>query len=142
VVNLWRGQPVLKRRKFFQGRSIRGSGVKDVAWLDPQGNEMDDAAWSSGFVRCLGVRLDGRRLDEVDERGRRISGDTLLLLFNAHHDAIAFTLPNEESGASWQRILDTAAPEVRDGVFEGGRPYELHGRAAAVFRLAESAGLP
>src|SRR5207249_1457313 len=31
-------QPVLRRRKYFQGRSIRG--VKDLAWVAPDGQEM------------------------------------------------------------------------------------------------------
>jgi glycogen operon protein len=52
-------QPVLRRRQFFQGRPIRGSEVKDVAWLDPSGREMPDEAWASGFVRCLGMLLAG-----------------------------------------------------------------------------------
>ena len=34
---------VLQRRKFFQGRPIRGSEVKDISWFEPNGNEMDDA---------------------------------------------------------------------------------------------------
>ncbi len=167
VVRLWREQPVLQRRKFFQGRSIRGSDVKDVVWLEPSGQEMPDTSWDAGFVRCLGVRLDGNLLDEIDERGERITGDTLLLLFNAHHDSISFTIPREvhgahhdsisstipreehgahhdaisfaipkeASGAKWERVLDTAEPGALDGVFESGRPYDLRGRSAAVFRL-------
>ena len=78
---------MLRRRKFFQGRRIRGADVKDIAWLDPSGREMTDEAWNSPDVRCLGVRLNGDAIDEVDERGERIVGDTLLLLFNAGDDA-------------------------------------------------------
>src|SRR5262249_59095494 len=50
LVHFRRAQPALRRRKYFQGRSIRGGEVKDVAWLAPDGNEMDDAAWHAGFV--------------------------------------------------------------------------------------------
>ena len=46
----WRSRR-LRRRKYFQGRNIRGGDVKDVAWLAPDGREMDDAAWNAGFVR-------------------------------------------------------------------------------------------
>ena len=60
--------------------------VKDIAWLDPSGSEMTDESWNAGFVRCLGVRLEGNAMDEVDERGQPITGDTLLVLLNAHHD--------------------------------------------------------
>src|SRR5207248_6548071 len=30
VTELWRSQPVFQRRRFFQGRGIRGSEVKDI----------------------------------------------------------------------------------------------------------------
>ena len=45
---------------------------------------MSDEDWNAGFVKCLGVRLAGDLIDDVDERGEPIVGDTLLLLLNAH----------------------------------------------------------
>ena len=41
---------MLRRRKFFQGRRIRGADVKDIAWLDADGEEMTDEAWNSPDV--------------------------------------------------------------------------------------------
>ena len=67
---------MLRRRKFFQGRSIRGADVQDIAWLDPSGREMTDEAWNAPDVRCLGVRLSGDAIDEVDERGAARSSAT------------------------------------------------------------------
>ncbi len=57
VIVIWRTQPVFQRRNFFAGRSIRGSDIKDISWLGPDGLDMNDEAWSTGYVRCLGVRL-------------------------------------------------------------------------------------
>ena len=74
---------------------------------------MTDEAWNREYVRCLGVRLSGDAIDEVDEAGNRIVGDTLLLLFNAHHEAIPFTLPAQRQGEFWERLLDTAEPAGR-----------------------------
>ena len=62
---------MLRRRKFFQGRRIRGADVQDIAWLDASGREMTDEVWNSPDVRCLGVRLNGDAIDELDERGER-----------------------------------------------------------------------
>ena len=67
----------------------------DIAWLDPSGREMTDETWNSPDVRCLGVRLDGDAIDEVDERGERIVGDTLLILLNAGDEPVPFTLPDD-----------------------------------------------
>src|SRR5206468_8259454 len=84
LTRVWRDHPVLHRRKFFQGRAIRGTDIKDISWFEPSGQEMSDDAWNAGFVKCLGVRLAGDLIGDVDERGEPIKGDTLLILLNAH----------------------------------------------------------
>ena len=68
---------------------------------------MSDEAWNAGFVKCLGVRLAGDLIGDVDERGEPIVGDTLLLLLNAHHEPIPFTLPATRPEHHWERLLDT-----------------------------------
>ena len=64
VIELKRQNPVLHRRKFFQGQSLRGLGMKDIAWYEPSGKEMTDEAWNAPHLRCLGVRLAGAMTDE------------------------------------------------------------------------------
>ena len=49
---------------------------------------MDDAAWQAGFVRTLGMLLSGTAIQEVDERGEQITGDTVLVLLNGHTDTV------------------------------------------------------
>jgi isoamylase len=127
-------QPVLTRRKYFQGRSIRGADVKDIYWLDPSGREMTDEMWNATSVRSLGVLMVGNALDEVDERGRQVTGDTLLILLNAHSEAAPFALPLVAGGKSWVRVIDTVGP-VDERRFAGGTTYPLQGRALALFKL-------
>jgi isoamylase len=103
-----KGFPVLRRRKFFQGCSIRGAGAKDIAWHEPRGKEMTDKAWADPFARCLGVRLNGDTLEESDERGEPVAGDTPFLTVDAHRAAIHFRPPAKLEGARWERLLDTA----------------------------------
>ncbi len=135
VIAFYKGQPVLQRRGFLMGRPIRGSGVKDIAWFEPSGKEMTDEAWSAPFVRSLGVRLAGDTIPEIDERGERIVGDTLLLLMNAHGDPIPFILPQEAEGVHWERVIDTRSASSSPEKFSGGGTYELEGRSMAVLRL-------
>jgi len=139
VARVWQQQPVLQRRKFFQGRAIRGMGVKDISWFGPEGTEMTDSDWSS-FVRCLGMQLAGSLIDEVDEVGRRIEGDTLLVLLNAHHESVPFTLPATPPGERWDRLLDTARGGDHTG--EVADPYPLFERSVAVFRTVPLAEDP
>ena len=135
LVHLRLSQPVLRRRRYFQGRSIRGGGIKDVAWLAPDGMEMADEAWDADFVRSIGMLLSGHAIEEVDERGERITGDTLLVLLNAHTGKVPFTLPPLEADQQWQRIVDTIEERVSGRVFRPGIRYPLQGRSVAVFRL-------
>ncbi len=142
AARVWREQPVLQRRKFFHGRAIRGSDIKDISWFEPSGEEVSDGAWGSGLVKCLGVRLAGDVIGEMDERGEPIRGDTLLLLLNAHHEPIAFKLPATKPEHHWERLLDTAAGEDLALVLQGDDEYRLEGRSLAVLRtrLPEETG--
>jgi glycogen operon protein len=133
LVRIWKEQPVFQRRKFFQGRAIRGTDIKDISWVGPDGKEMSDEAWDAGFVKCLGVRLAGDLIGDVDERGDPLAGDTLLLLFNAHHEPIEFTLPAARDEHRWERMVDTAEPpEGAD--WAPGDAYPLQARSLAVLR--------
>jgi len=133
LVHFRLAEPGLRRRKYFQGRSIRGG--KDVAWLAPDGREMTDEAWNADFLRSLGMMLSGNAIEEVDERGERIVGDTLLLLLNAHHDKVPFTLPLLEPDQQWQRALDTVSATIEERTYRGGGHYPLQGRSVAVFKV-------
>ena len=136
---IWREQPVLQRRNFFLGRAIRGSDIKDISWFEPYGSEMSDEAWNAQFVRCLGVRLAGDLLNQTDEHGQPIVGDTLLLLMNAHWEQIQFTLPQTRKEHQWQLMIDTANPDAKPQIFVGGQRYPLKGRSLALLRTCEVA---
>ena len=137
LIHLRQQQPALHRRHFFQGRAIRGSAVKDVTWFRPDGKEMTEEDWSNPDTRCFGLRLVGDAIEEVDERGRRILGDTLLLLLNAYWESLTCILPAHRPKLRWQVLLDTRDTVRRrqSHLVRGGRPYELAARALALFRL-------
>ncbi len=140
LIALRRDHPVFHRPKFFQGRSIR-AGIKDLTWFDPSGQEMTDEAWNADFVRSLMVRLAGDAIDQVDELGHRIVDDTFVLLLNAHHDAVPFTLPPVGADQHWECVFDTGAPGVQHAqpTARAGR-YRLAGRAIALFTVSTGAG--
>ena len=127
-------QATLRRRKYFQGRSIRGGGIKDVAWLAPDGQEMSDEAWSADFVRSIGMLLSGDAIEEVNESGEPVTGATLLVLLNAHNESVSFTLPPLDGEAPWRRVLDTTEPHASERGFKGSGQYELQGRSVVVFK--------
>jgi glycogen operon protein len=141
LIRLKHANPVFHRRTFFQGRRIHGSAVKDLAWFRPDGHEMADEEWHDSHGRCLGLRLSGDAIEEVDDRGEPIVGDTFLILLNAHHEPVPFVLPAHEAAVHWEPVLDTtgwdsAADRAPLGT---GERYALEGRSLAVLRLARPA---
>ncbi|MGH6630036.1 MAG: glycogen debranching protein GlgX, partial [Burkholderiales bacterium] len=42
LIRLFHEHPVLRRRKFFQGRRIRGSEIRDLVWFRADGQEMTE----------------------------------------------------------------------------------------------------
>lgn len=134
MIRFWREQPVLQRRHFFQGRAIRGEAVRDVVWLTPLGAEMTDHDWNKHYTRCLGMRLEGQMVDELDERGKHITGDTLLILFNSHSEPIPFRLPPHGPGEYWHPELDTATDQFKPRL-QADEPYPLQGKSLVVLKL-------
>jgi isoamylase len=124
---------VLRRRRFFQGRPIRGAEVKDIMWLAPSGEEMTEAEWNSSG-HCLGVRLAGDAIGEVDENGHPIVGDTLVYLMNAG-PARRFVLPAFVARRAFECLIDTFDPRSEGRTFKGGYSYPLGERSLAVFRM-------
>jgi len=98
---------------------------------------MTEAEWTSGFGRCLGLLLRGDAMEEVDERGAPVSGDTFLVLLNAHPESVPFVLPAHGSDARWMPVLDTHGGETADPGPErtAGEPCDLRGRSLVVLRL-------
>ena len=137
VVKIWREQPVFQRREFFQGQALRGKTQKDIYWLTPDGVEMSDSDWHSQTARSLGVLMSGRMTDEVDEQGREIIGDTMLLLMNARQRPVPFTLPlQNEPRAIWKVELDTALSKPSRSRRRGGEAYRVESHSMCVLRLA------
>ncbi len=108
VFSLRARQPVLRRRTFFSGRPVGDVGMKDLFWLRPDGQELSADDWRDPDNRVLGMLISGAATDEVDERGRFIKGDTLLLLLNASNRSRYFTLPKLEIPGNWTYLVNTA----------------------------------
>jgi glycogen operon protein len=122
LVDLRRTNAVFRRRRFFHGSPLHGSGVSDIGWFTAAGTEMTDADWEENEARAMGVFLNGHDIPGLDARGERVVGDSFLVLLNAGPAAVSFTLPKDSWGESWVKVLDT----WEDG-FEQADPPPLAG---------------
>ncbi|GAA4421982.1 glycogen debranching protein GlgX [Actinokineospora soli] len=138
VIALRHAHPVFRRRRFFAGRPIRrGDELRDIAWFTPSGREMTDEDWESGFGRCIVTFLNGEGIPDMDQRGERVTDDSFLLCFNAHHEDIESTIPDGEYGAEWEVVVDTATGEVSPAEPDrvaGGGTLTLPPRSLIVLR--------
>ncbi len=128
LITLRSEHPNLRRRKFYQDRSIRGSEVKDIVWYRPDGGEMAEEEWGLGWVRCLGVMLNGETIGDVDENGEPVIDDSFLLMLNCHHQPIVFKLPPSPKDKHWDVLIDTNDPGCEPGtrVHPAGAEIEIH----------------
>ncbi|HVF13304.1 MAG TPA: hypothetical protein VM942_01825, partial [Acidimicrobiales bacterium] len=134
LIALRRDHPIFRRRRWFQGRALHGEGVEDVAWFRPDGTQMEEADWESGFAKCMGVYLNGNEIHSTDSLGARIVDDSFLVVFNAFHAAVEFTLPPEGFGPAWFKVLDTADTLAEGDQFKAGEAFEVTGRSLVLLR--------
>ncbi|PYL78973.1 MAG: glycogen debranching enzyme GlgX [Verrucomicrobia bacterium] len=141
LIQLRHQHPVFRRPKFFQGRRIRGSEIKDVMWFNPGGNEMSEEDWSLPFARCLGMMLSGDTIDVLNFQGDPIRDDTFLFLINAHYETISFLLPGQEH-IEWQLLIDTASESgflAEPKSFASGEELPVIDRGACLLKLSAGA---
>jgi glycogen operon protein len=132
LIQLRLKHPNLHRRKFFQDRQIRGSVVRDIAWYNTNGEEFSEDNWTTTWNRSLSVMLNGKTLGYADEEGKPLEDDSFLILINAYHEGVEFTLPKPPNGTPWrfsmrtEKIDDPFADEdLGDKVIVGGRSLVL-----------------
>jgi isoamylase len=107
LIHLRRKHNNFRRRKFFQGAAIHNSQLRDIAWYDANGEELDEGAWTAPWGRSLGLMLNGRTLNTKDPRGNAVMDDSFLMLLNAYHEGVDYKLPPPPGGGHWQAIMNT-----------------------------------
>jgi glycogen operon protein len=112
LLSLRQAHPTLRRRHFFRGKAVEGSEHKDVAWIRADGREMGERDWRDPSAHVLGMLIDGKATDEVDDRGQAVCGDTLLLILNSGEQNAQFALPRLEGPNIWVVMVDTAKREL------------------------------
>jgi glycogen operon protein len=136
VVAIRKSLPILQRRKFFQGHAFQDPERRDIVWYTPEGMEMNEADWCKPGMKALGALLNGQVLEEMDEKGRPIQSDTLLILMNASHTDVSFQLPGFPSGHSWKLLVDTAEKILPGSQWPLESALQMMSRSLAVFALS------
>jgi glycogen operon protein len=128
--------PVFRRPKFFQGRPLHGESIKDIGWFTPEGTEMSQEDWDNGIAKSIAVYLNGDAIGAIDQRGEPVADDTFLMLLNAWHEPIDFTLPSADWAEGWVQVVDTATGHCAEGEtqLKAGEELPVEGRALVLLR--------
>lgn len=111
LIKLRLHHPNLSRRHWFQGREIHGSGIHDIGWYNPSGQEITLEQWQDGTAKAISIFLNGEEVIGPGARGNRVIDDSFLLMFNAQPAAQNFRIPHTVIRHGWNLILDTQRVE-------------------------------
>ena len=135
VTELRRQYPILRRNRFLTEAYNEDLDIKELTWVNAGGGEMQQSDWDAD-TQCMGLMLDGR----AQQTGIRKRGEdaTILIIFNAWHDLVEFTLPTQGGGEQpWTLLIDTNLAELPDQnewrTFEAGGIYAVTGRSLLLF---------
>ncbi|MEL6963185.1 MAG: glycogen debranching protein GlgX [Pseudomonadota bacterium] len=136
-----KNHPVLRRGRFLHGSTMSPDGLKDVTWLSPDGREKTAEHWTNGWARSIGLMLAGNAGNDRDGRGTPLTDDVLVIMLNAHHEAVEFILPRLRVRGSWRLEIDTNVPNLDSDEIAGhaqGDGILVTGRSLLVWRLDKS----
>jgi glycogen operon protein len=106
--------PSFRRRRWFQGQPIKGIGVEDIGWFQPDGSEMSEEHWNQDFAKSMAVFMNGQGIRSVGPKGEQVTDDSFYIIFNAHHEPLNFKLPSKKYGTNWLKVIDTNISVVSD----------------------------
>jgi glycogen operon protein len=129
--------PILRRNRFLSAEINERIDLKEITWINAAGHEMEDEQWDDEMMLCFGMLLDGRaQATGIRQRGQDA---TILIVCNAYHDVVNFTLPGETADARWLLLIDTniadTSAEAGKVNFSTGDTYAVTGRSLLVFQL-------
>jgi glycogen operon protein len=94
---------------------------------------MSEQDWQADHAKSFAVFLNGDALRDLDEDGRPLRDDSFLLLFNAHHEPIAFRTPPASFGDGWTVSIDTSAdPDAPARSITNGDAIDVPARTVIV----------
>ncbi|ALJ00502.1 glycogen debranching protein GlgX [Rufibacter tibetensis] len=137
LIHFRKNHPVFRRRRWFQGRAIKGHGVEDIAWFLPNGEEMSYEHWEQDHAKSLGVYLNGRGVHSRGPKGEVVLDDSFYVIFNAYHDSLVFHAPNGKYGKEWTVAIDTFRDVVEPEepiTYKAGEAFHVEGRSVVVLK--------
>ena len=98
---------VFRHAEYLSGESRCACGLKDVAWLSGDGEEIPSEQWHDAQHRMLGMLL--HRCDVAKPGGRNDQDhETALVIYNGNGKPHQFSLPDVSPSGRWNWVIQTA----------------------------------
>jgi glycogen operon protein len=118
--------------------AILGADCKDIAWFTLEGTQMSEEHWGEWFAKSLGIFINGETIPNPNTRGDPVTDASFYLIFNAHYEALDFTLPGMPWGRRWTPLLDTARGWIDDAPpLAAGAQLQAAARSVALLQRAD-----
>ncbi len=134
IISIRKEHAILHPRRYFKNRRIQGEGILDIRWLNTDGIDMSQEEWDTSFIRVMGMLLNGELMKEVDESGRKISEEILLILVNSYWEPMIFTLPHEGLNPNWEVLVDTEMENAPGSLEIVQKVYKINARSLVLLR--------
>lgn len=109
LIRLRKKLKIFERRKFFTGKPIDKTGIKDISWYTERGTEMTNGDWHDGSRKSLAYSVYN-------------GSKTVFCIFNANFNDIMWQLPDIEKGDMWNLLLDSSGKaEAGLNIKSGGK---------------------
>lgn len=136
LIHYRRKHPIFCRRRWFRGRLIKEINVKDIEWFLPDGREMTEENWKSGFAKSLAIYLNGADLGMTGYKGEKVTDDNFYIIFNADGGPIKYTLPPKKYGGKWIEVINTKNDQLTENgkVYNPGDTVTAEGRTVVLLQ--------
>ena len=139
IILIRKKEAVLQRRKHFHGTPSKFSGIKDISWYHPEGRDLTAEEWNNPSNQSMMYVLEGTSIDELSQDGKRIIGDTLLVLINGQFNDVKFVLPPHRSRYPWALLMVTSQKHPKLGqLYNSGEEFNLQDHSMAVLCLFQT----
>jgi len=115
LLRLRRDHIIFQRQRFFHGMQIPGTRTRDIVWLKPDGDEMQEADWRQEKTKSLALLMSGEAGQyHLSVRGDMQPDDSFMLILNASGESVAYVLPQIRDTGKRAVVIDTALQSQGD----------------------------
>lgn len=119
--------PTFANLDVFSGEIVPSNGRKDIEWIRPDGQEMQDWDWSNQYNHILACVINGQNgeISQNSTSRKNSDDDFMILMCGNTYGVVDFTLPTPPNKQKWELVFDTTGKhkKINDNGTYSLEPY-------------------